>query len=551
MRSDGQPDLYMNCVIGLVHKWFGEDLSKKLFASWAGDAHQAMYDDLAWLALENAVYEKELPERPALAGLRQVHAAAFFASEYQLSRQEWMAKNQLVYALQSARWKAVLGQKPPVLAPWEKGLSAALACPGTLGGEELTVAVRTAFRKYLRFDGTAHAKKPFTLHFGERWVPLLTKLFTTEMIRTDDLAIDRSAAAGENGMVRASNALRAQLESGDRENEDRDYVEGCFGRSLYPPRELALIEQRLCTGNHLGCHLWFTRGETVQGKTMRADVQHLFDQAAEQAERNRADFLKNNDLYQSSILRLTEHIRNCMQVQQQPDAVSARQGHVDSQRIWRLPVLKDGKVFLRSEEESNPGFTVDLLLDGSASRLHCQETIAAQGYILARSLATCGIPVRVSSFCSLRDYTVVRILKNFSEKNAERKIFNYFAAGWNRDGLALRMAGKLLDTALADRHLLILLTDASPDDSRKILPTGKVPLSRSYDGEAGVQDTAEEVRALRQQGVRVAAVFMGENVSASDARTIYGQDLVRIQRMDQLAAAAGKLIQEEIRELSE
>ncbi len=550
MRSDGQPDLYMNCVIGLVHKWFGEDLSKKLFASWAGDAHQAMYDDLAWLALENAVYEKELPERPALAELRQAHAAAFFASEYQLSRQEWMAKNQLVYALQSARWKAVLEQKPPVLAPWEKGLSAALACPGTLSGEELTEAVRTAFRKYLRFDGTAHAKKPFTLHFGERWVPLLTKLFTTEMVRTDDLAIDRSAAAGENGMVRASNALRAQLESGDRENEDRDYVEGCFGRSLYPSRELALIEQRLCTGNHLGCHLWFTRGETAQGKTMRADVQHLFDQAAEQAERNRADFLKNNDLYQSSILRLTEHIRNCMQVQQQPDAVSARQGHVDSQRIWRLPVLQDGKVFLRSEEENNPGFTVDLLLDGSASRLHCQETIAAQGYILARSLATCGIPVRVSSFCSLRDYTVVRILKDFSEKNAERKIFNYFAAGWNRDGLALRMAGKLLDTAPADRHLLILLTDASPDDSRKILPTGKVPLSRSYDGEAGVQDTAEEVRALRQQGVRVAAVFMGENASAPDARTIYGQDLVRIQRMDQLATAAGKLIQEEIRELS-
>ena len=65
-----------------------------------------------------------------------------------------------------------------------------------------------------------------------------------------------------------------------------------------------------------------------------------------------------------------------------------------------------------------------------------------------------------------------------------------------------------------------------------------------------MQDTAEEVRALRQQGIRVAAVFMGENASAPDARTIYGQDLVRIQRMDQLATAAGKLIQEEIRELS-
>ena len=62
--------------------------------------------------------------------------------------------------------------------------------------------------------------------------------------------------------------------------------------------------------------------------------------------------------------------------------------------------------------------------------------------------------------------------------------------------------------------------------------------------------SVEEVRALRQRGIRVAAVFMGENASAPDARTIYGQDLVRIQRMDQLATAAGKLIQEEIRELS-
>ena len=387
-------------------------------------------------------------------------------------------------------------------------------------------------------------------------MPLLTKLFTTEMVRTDDLAIGRaaiarSAAAGENGMVRASNALRAQLESGNRENEDRDYVEGCFGRSLYPPRELALIEQRLCTGNHLGCHLWFTRGETAQGKTMRADVQHLFDQAAEQAERNRADFLKNNDLYQSSILRLTEHIRNCMQVQQQPDAVSARQGHVDSQRIWRLPVLKDGKVFLRSEEENNPGFTVDLLLDGSASRLHCQEAIAIQGYILAKSLASCGIPVRVTSFCSLRGYTVLRILKDFGDKNGERNVFNYFAAGWNRDGLALRGAGELIKSAPAEKHLLILLTDASPNDSRRVPPSPEQPVGCDYGGSYGVDDAAAEVRTLRRNGLRVSAVFMGEDSSSHDAERIYGKNLARIRGMDQLARAAGRLIQNEIRELGD
>ena len=550
LKSNGEPDFYMNCVIGLVHKWFGDETQKRLFAHWTGDVRQSTFDDLAWLALENAVYEKELPERPVLEALRYTHAEEFFASEYQLSRQEWMDKNQLVYSLQSERWKKVLSQKPPLLAPWEKGLGEALACPGTMSGEELEAAVLAAFEKYLQFDGTVHKKEPFRLHFGDKWAPLLTKLMPVEIVRTDDLTIGRSAAAGENGMVRASNALRAQLHSNERETQDRNYIERCFGRSIYSPQRLARIEQQLCTGNHLGCHLWFTRGENAPDKPMSADTQRLYEQAEEQAKRNRAAFSHDNALYQNALLRLTEQIRNCMLVHQQPDRVTARQGFLDGTKVWREPILRDDRVFLRADEEPHPGFTVDLMLDGSASRLHCQETIAIQGYILAKSLATCGIPVRVTSFCSLRGYTVLRILKDLGDKNGERKVFDYFAAGWNRDGLALRGAGELMRSAPADKHLLILLTDASPDDSHKILPSGKVPLSRDYDGQAGIDDTADEVRALRAQGVRVAAVFMGENESVPAANAIYGRDLARIRRMDQLAAAAGRLIQTEIQELS-
>ena len=550
LRSDGSPDFYLNCIIGLTHKWLGDEMPQRLFSSWAGDARQAVFDDLAWLALENAVYEKELPSRPVLAELRHAHAEEFFASEYRLSRQEWMEKNQLVYALQSERWRAVLGQKPPLLAPWEKGLGAALRCSGTMNGEAIEAAVRAAFRRYLQFDGTVHRKAPFHLHFGDKWAPLLTKLMPTEIVRTDELTVGRSGTPGENGMVRASNALRARLRSNERETEDRDYIERCFGRSLYPPRQLALIEQRLCTGSHLGCHLWFTKGAAVPDKPLSADTRRLFEQAAEQAARNRAAFSRDSDLYRSAIARLSEQIRNCMLVHRQPEAVSARRGRLDGARVWRECVLHDDRVFLRSDEEPRPGFTVDLMLDASASRLHCQETIAIQGYILAKSLAACGIPVRVTSFCSLRGYTVLRVLKDYGEKNAERRVFDYFAAGWNRDGLALRGMGELLRAAPSDRHLLLLLTDASPDDSHKIPPSGKIPLSRDYDGKAGIDDTAEEVRALRAQCVRVAAVFMGENTSVPAANAIYGRDLARIRRMDQLAAAAGRLIQDEIRELS-
>ena len=550
LKSDGEPDFYMNCVIGLVHKWFGDGAQKRLFAHWTGDVRQSTFDDLAWLALENAVYEKELPMRPVLAELRRAHAAEFFASEYLLSRQEWMEKNQLVYALQSKRWKNVLGQKPPILAPWEKGLAEDLACSGDLSGEELERTVLAAFRRYLQFDGTVHKKEPFHLHFSDRWAPLLTKLLPTEIVRTDDLTIGRSAMPGENGMVKVSNALRSRLRSNEHETEDRGYIERCFGRSIYSPDKLARIEQQLCTGNHLGCHLWFTKGASASDQLISADTQRLYEQAEDQARLNRAAFARDLDLHQSALARLSEQIRNCLLVHQQPERIPARQGWLDGTKVWREPVLHDDRVFLRSDEESRPGFAVDLMLDASASRLHCQEAIAIQGYILAKSLASCGIPVRVTSFCSLRGYTVLRVLKDFGDKNGERRVFDYFAAGWNRDGLALRAAGELMKSAPADKHLLILLTDASPDDSHKILPGGKVPLSREYDGQAGIEDTAEEVRALRAQGVRVAAVFMGENASVPAANTIYGRDLARIRRMDQLAAAAGRLIQTEIQELS-
>ena len=209
-------------------------------------------------------------------------------------------------------------------------------------------------------------------------------------------------------------------------------------------------------------------------------------------------------------------------------------------------------MFRCAEEENQPSFTVDLLLDASASRLHCQEVIAAQGTILAQSLAACSIPVRVSSFCSLRGYTVLRVLKGFADKSLQG-IDQYFASGWNRDGLALRAAGDLVsfDPGPAPRHLLILLTDASPNDSRRVLPSPEQPLGCDYGGSYGVDDAAAEVRTLRRNGLRVSAVFMGEDSSSHDAERIYGKNLARIRGMDQLARAAGRLIQNEIRELGD
>ena len=421
MKTDGTPDFYMNFVIGLVYKWFGLDMLERLFDSWLGDVRQAVMDDLAWLALESTVYQKELPGRPALEELRQDHAREFFAMEYQTSRQEWMARNQLVYSMQAARWKNVLGKPDRLVTPWDKGLYRALCC-GDVSGEELEQALRACFRKYLGFDGKVRTKAELRLHFdNRRWIAFMTKMAPTELVRTDDLAIGRAAHAGQAGLVRAADALRSMLRSNERAEADRAYIQRCFGRSMYAPKQLSAIEQQRCTGNHLGCRLWFTRGDPASDVPPSSDSQQLYEQAAEQARLNRAAYAENSELYESALLRLTEQIRNCMLVHQQPEAVTARQGWLDGARVWREPVLGDDRVFLRQDQEPKPGFSVDLLLDGSASRLHCQETIAAQGYILAKSLLNCGIPVRVTSFCSLRGYTVLRVLKEYGDKQGERR----------------------------------------------------------------------------------------------------------------------------------
>ena len=540
MTASGQPDFYLDLLVGLLHKWYGDEMPRRLFARWQGDVRQAMLDDLAWLGLESALYQRELPCRPALETLRLAHAEGFFSSEYQLSRQEWMARNQLVYTMQAARWRSVLGRNLPVMTPYESGLFRALAPDTAPQPDQLQDALLAVYAAFDLFDGTVHPKAALHLHLDGLLATLATKALPTQMIKTDRVTVEHSNAVDAAGSGPSVDKRQAHITLKQNAAQDRAYIESCFGRSLYPPERLRKAEQELCTGVHLGCHLWFSAGVPSPEQAPTPEARHLAEQAELQADRNRAYYAKNQELHRSVVLRLTEQIRNCILVHQQPNARVARSGNVDPGRVWRAPLLNDDRVFLCAEEENHPAFTVDLLLDASASRLHCQEVIAAQGSILAESLANCGIPVRVSAFSSLRGYTVLRVLKDFADKNRQN-INRYFASGWNRDGLALLAAGDLLDFAPgpAPRHLLILL------------PSPENPLGCGYEDAAGVADAAAQVRVLQRKGIRVSAVFMGEDRSAADAARIYGKNMARIRGMDQLARAAGRLIQNEIRELGD
>lgn len=545
LNADGTPNLYLNTTVGCVRKWYGEEGPSRLFAAWAGDRRQALLDDLAWLALESAAFQLELPQRPVLAQLRLAWAAEFFEQEHGLSRQEWMAKNQLSYTMQSARWKAVLGRRLPVMTPYEKRLSAALAF-GPLDGEAIFPAILDVLERFYLFSGRSRPPSALRLHLTGRWAGAMTRLMPTEIIHTDVAELGHGKGTDEGDGPRLD-LRRARIRLKEDASSDRLYIQSCFGRSLLPDRELVMAEQKLCTGIHLGCRLWYTAGAPTPEQAPRGEARRLAQQAQLQYERNRAAFGTDSALCQNAIRRLSEQIQNCLQVHCQAEEENARSGKLNSPQAWRAAVLSDRRVFIRENESPRPGFVVDLLLDASSSRMHCQEAVAAQGYILAESLVRCKIPVRVSAFCSLRGYTVLRVLKDFSDSS--RKVLRYFAAGWNRDGLVLRAAGELLTVPTEQKQLMLLLTDASPNDSRRIPSGGDYPFGRDYADAPAVEDAAREVRALERRSCRVGAVFMGPSLNIPAAETIFGKKLARIHTLDQLASAAGKLIQAEIQEL--
>lgn len=545
-KRSGIPNFYMNLVVGLTYKYYGEDVVNQLFDYWRGDMHQSMLDDLTWLMLEDIVYVKEIVQRPVLHELREQYAKNFFASEYRLSRQEWMSKNQLVYTMQVSHYSRILNRKQPVMTIREKQLSDAMNIQEDIEQSMLVHTILDIFKRYDLFDGNKHEKHPHVFHLHGIFAYIMTHFMPTQLVKTDRVVVMRSSQIDEEGegflqSKNASNIVLKQHES------DRTYIEKCFGRSIYSNKKLQLLEKQICTGNHFGCHVWITDGVKDDTEKITAEEKYLRDQAALQEKRNREYYYKNIALHKSMIYKLKNEIENSLLIHQEKNAIVGRSGTLDKRRVYRAVYANDDRIFLRSEEETSPLFSVDLVLDASASRLSFQEVIASQGYVLSESLKACHIPVRISEFNSLRGYTVLRILKSFQEKRSE-SVFQYFASGWNRDGLMLKEIGDLLEEEHGDakEHLVIILTDASPNDSFRIHASKDNPLGCNYEDDAGVKDAAKEVRNLKKIGIRVGAILFGSHDASKEARIIYENEYVRMKSVDQLANAAGFLIRKEV-----
>ncbi len=530
---NGKPDQYFNMIAGLVQKWLDMPRLWDFFAAYEGDRRADEFDDLLWLGLENCVYEKELGERPILEKLRRDRAEEFFVEQQQLSRQQMEYQSMPVYTQQEYRWACVGGRRAPLLTPREKRMAEALRFSGALDTDGVLAAMRDFLQTFFRWRGPEESAAP------KRANALARALLRHEHRRRDRLLV--RTGTGEGDHVKAAQQRHTGLgRYVGPTAEDEEYVRAVFGRCSVSDAERRILENELCVGRDENCRLWITKGE--QSETSDRDALEVRQSAARQKARNEAYFAEHAAMLQHSVRALSTRLETVISSYFRHLPEPSRSGRLRPEAAYRLPVLNDTRIFLRDGEETEPQLCVDLLLDASQSRMNSQEVLSAESYIIAESLRKLHIPVRVCAFRSLRGYLVLEVLKDWRQADC-RGLLRYYAGGWNRDGLAVETLGRLNDdpTLHGRRRLLLVLTDASPNDSAPLAGEG-LRLPREYEGQAAVTAAQESVRALRAAGVSVGAVFHGSTRHLENAQQIYGHAYVRIRKAGQLAQGVSDLL---------
>ena len=541
--QEGLADLYWNSIIGAVRKSCGAEPLKALFDSFEGCVDQHLYEQLVWIGLENAVFQQEAPCRPALPSLRRRYAQDVVALAKRLKR------DTIIDILEEAHFIRALDQEPE-LSPHDLALLNALEFSPEYHGQALVDHAQDFLHEQFGFvPGETQAAEEVELKRKRFFFPGIRRRTKADLPAVRGFGYGFGEHTPPEGTRKQSGPPQRRITDltvAQSEEALRSYIRDFFGPPLYNPTEMSKIQEELCTGDHKNCKLYYAKGDDSLDHTVRGYAGAQRKAALKQMKKNREAYDADLVRHRASIVRLTARIRNAMMAYLQPTQVRSSSGMLDPGILWRGLELDDDKVF-RKEINTDPGdLSVDILLDASTSQLDRQEAVAAQGYMIAESLTRCQIPVRVSSFCSLSGYTVLTRYRDYFETDQNERIFHYFTTGCNRDGLAIKALGHQLQDSPCEHKLVILLSDAKPNDVVKVMRDGSF---LDYAEDNGVHNTAREVRTLVYQDISVICVFTGDDEDIPAAHTIYGRNFARIRSLEQFADTVGTLIQNQIRSL--
>lgn len=536
--ADARADLYWNTIIGAVRRHYDYPKIEELFRGFQAEEDSDVYEGLLWLGLENAVFEKEREERPVLESLRRDYAEHYLAqlfTTHDLPFYDTMAL---------AHYRRALGLENK-LDPYTENLLDELEFSRDMNTEEIVERARDLFERWFQIrlkEKEAERKKrriPFGLRKGKTVKGRYRKFGLGFADHPSNIYGGQRVGPQGNEEQRLTSMSAQEL---------RAFMEAKYGKSAFNSRETAELERSVCTGNHAACHVLITRGEKGSAKIQNGFEALKREREAKQIEANRLFYTKHLAQRRTSIERLSGKIQNSVLLHLQPSPVRANSGALEGGRAWRALHLNDERVFIREEQNDVGDLSVDILLDASTSQKNRQEIVSNQGFVIAESLDRCNIPCRVMSFCSMTGYTILRIFRDYRERGANDRIFEYVSNGCNRDGLGIRMAHHLMLKQSCDHKILIVLSDAKPNDVVRMRPKESDEFV-NYEMQQGIRDTAFEVRSARADGIAVICVFTGDDEDVPSAKLIYGRDFARIQSLDKLADTVGMLLQNQIKNM--
>lgn len=523
---DGNPDFYLNLIIGISVKYLGHREIENLINSWTDNPRREKYDLGLIYMLEDFAYNKELGKRPVLESLRKSFAEKFLADKYDLQRRSLAIRQNQMYRLEMLRMKEILGVSPGRISKKDLERYKNLRLPEDTDRTNLEERVLNLFKTYLGYKENDILNR----------IPFIKFSFFESAGRVSlERSIMPASFAGKN---QKSHGLRAFILNFKikKRIESLDYIEKTFGRSLFDEKIRLGIERDLCTGGHKKSRLFYTRGITENDKYLDQDLNK------KAIERHLLKFKANQASYMRAISLLSKEIKLKINLTSSFDEDISARGKLVPRLAYKAEISDKARIFKKKNLVTDPSMKVDLLIDGSASLLDKESEVAIEAYILSKSLENNSILVRVISFQTVGDFTILTILKDYDEKAEIKKIFRFKTMGWNRDGLVFRAYRGILNKDIGNT-LSLILTDANPQDLKPLITKG-FRFNKPYQDEVGVEDAKKNINDLRKKGLKIAAIISGRHTD--NAKEIYRSDFIKIDKASSIARVCGKFIKKQI-----
>lgn len=315
------------------------------------------------------------------------------------------------------------------------------------------------------------------------------------------------------------------------------YVELNFGASYQTPLDKERTQNLVCRGNHEHCSLHFTDG--ILANPVQRN--YPYEYAKKQQSKNKYAYHFHHALVKRNIEVLTGTLRKSIQLRQEETEVILDKGRLRPERLWKVGRTSDAKIFAQKQKMDGRELVVDLLIDASGSQRVRQDKVVLQAYIIMQALSNAKISHRVMSYCTFWNHTILQRFREYdAPASANEQIFSFVTSSNNRDGLAIRAISQGLLEREEEQKILIILSDGRPYDAVVNRPNLKIPIS--YQGDLAVRDTGVEVRRLRNMGVAVLGVFVGEEQDLEAEKKIFGKDFAYIRDMNNFSLVVGQYL---------